>query len=72
MFLFWFPTVPLGSIPEMPADSCAEIDASEEGQELSGTYWLRINAKLAGMASETFPVKYLNCFFNTDFFLSSN
>ncbi|KAL9963782.1 hypothetical protein ACROYT_G027322 [Oculina patagonica] len=32
--------VPLGSIPELPADSCREIKASEGGQAVSGTYWL--------------------------------
>ncbi|KAL9963774.1 hypothetical protein ACROYT_G027314 [Oculina patagonica] len=32
--------VPLGSIPELPADSCGEIKASEGGQAVSGNYWL--------------------------------
>ncbi|KAL9963777.1 hypothetical protein ACROYT_G027317 [Oculina patagonica] len=32
--------VPLGSVPEMPADSCGEIKASEGGQAVSGSYWL--------------------------------
>ena len=32
--------VPLGSIPELPADSCAEIKASEGVQAVSGNYWL--------------------------------
>jgi len=31
--------VPLGSIPEVPAESCHEIKASEGGQTVSGTYW---------------------------------
>ena len=31
--------VPLGSIPELPAESCHEINASEGGQAVSGTYW---------------------------------
>ena len=31
--------VPLGSIPELPAESCHEIKASEGGQAVSGTYW---------------------------------
>ena len=30
--------VPLGSIPELPAESCKEIKASE-GQAVSGKYW---------------------------------
>ena len=32
--------MPLGSIPELPADSCREIKASEGGQAVSGNYWL--------------------------------
>ncbi|XP_078379744.1 uncharacterized protein LOC144662733 [Oculina patagonica] len=32
--------VPLGSIPELPADSCKEIKASERGLAVSGNYWL--------------------------------
>ncbi|KAL9964023.1 hypothetical protein ACROYT_G027596 [Oculina patagonica] len=32
--------VPLGSIPELPADSCSEIKASEGPQAVSGNYWL--------------------------------
>ncbi|PFX23215.1 Neurogenic locus Notch protein [Stylophora pistillata] len=32
--------VPLGSIPEPPADSCIETKASEGGQALSANYWL--------------------------------
>nr|XP_058960212.1 uromodulin-like [Pocillopora verrucosa] len=30
----------LGAIPELPADSCKEIKASEGGQAVSGKYWL--------------------------------
>ena len=33
-------SVPLGSIPELPAKSCHEIKASEGGQATSGKYWL--------------------------------
>ena len=36
---FLFP-VPLGSIPELPADSCGEIKASEGAQAVCGNYWL--------------------------------
>ncbi|PFX17154.1 hypothetical protein AWC38_SpisGene18533 [Stylophora pistillata] len=32
--------VPLGSIPELPAETCKEIKASEEGRASSGNYWL--------------------------------
>ena len=38
IWLFFF-SVPLGSIPEMPAESCKEIKASEGGQTASGKYW---------------------------------
>jgi len=34
------PPVPLGSIPELPADSCGEIKTSEGTQTVSGNYWL--------------------------------
>ena len=36
-FLF---LVPLGSVPELPAESCAEIKASEGKDAVSGNYWL--------------------------------
>lgn len=39
IFLFISP-VPLGSIPELPAESCAEIKASEGEGLVSGTVWL--------------------------------
>ena len=32
-------SVPLGSIPELPAETCKEISASEGGQAVSGKYW---------------------------------
>ena len=31
--------VPLGSVPELPAESCAEIRASEGEGAVSGNYW---------------------------------
>ena len=31
--------MPLGSIPELPAETCKEIKASEGGQAVSGKYW---------------------------------
>ena len=40
MRLFHPISVPLGSIPELPADSCGEIKKSEGGQAVSGNYWL--------------------------------
>ena len=38
LFIFFVP-VPLGSIPELPAETCKEIKASEGGQAVSGQYW---------------------------------
>ena len=35
--------VPLGSIPELPAESCKEIKASEGEQAVSGNYWFKFN-----------------------------
>ena len=35
--LFFYP-VPLGSTPELPAETCKEIKASE-GEMVSGKYW---------------------------------
>ena len=32
-------SVPLGSIPELPAETCKEIKASEGEQAISGKYW---------------------------------
>ena len=31
--------VPVGSIPELPAESCKEIKASEGRQAVTGKYW---------------------------------
>ena len=33
-------TVPLGSIQELPAESCSEIKASEGNEIVNGDYWL--------------------------------
>lgn len=33
-------SVPLGSIPELPAYSCKEIKASEGGRAVNENYWL--------------------------------
>ena len=35
----FFLPVPLGSIPELPAETCHEIKSSEGGQAVSGKYW---------------------------------
>ena len=32
--------VPLGSIPELPAESCSEIKASEGNEMVNGDYWI--------------------------------
>ena len=39
LLLFFFLAI-LGVIPELPADSCKEIKASEGGKAVSGKYWL--------------------------------
>ncbi|KAL9969186.1 hypothetical protein ACROYT_G021373 [Oculina patagonica] len=36
--------VPLGSIPELSAESCKEIKASEGGEAVSGKYWFDLTA----------------------------
>jgi len=33
-------TVPLGSIQELPAESCSEIKASEGTEMVNGDYWI--------------------------------
>ena len=38
VFPFLF-LVTLGSVPELPAESCAEIRASEGEDEVRGSYW---------------------------------
>ena len=40
LFAFSIFLVPLGSVPELPAESCAEIRASEGEDAVSGNYWL--------------------------------
>ena len=35
----FFLPVPLGSIPELPAETCQEIKMSEGGEAISGKYW---------------------------------
>lgn len=36
--------VPLGSIPELPAESCNEIKASEGQSSSSGKYWVQVES----------------------------
>ena len=38
--IFFLIPVSLGSIPDLPAKSCREINKSEEGRAVSGKYWL--------------------------------
>ena len=40
LLLFFLFLAILGAIPELPADSCKEIKASEGGKAVSGKYWL--------------------------------
>ena len=37
--LGFYVIVPLGSIPELPAETCKEIKESEGGRAVSGKYW---------------------------------
>ena len=39
--VFLLVTVSLGSIPELPGESCEEIKANEGGQAISGAYWIK-------------------------------
>ena len=39
IFLHCLIIVILGSIPELPAETCKEIKSSEGGQAVSGKYW---------------------------------
>ena len=41
VFLFSILAI-LGAIPELSADSCKEIKASEGGQAVSGYYWVNL------------------------------
>ena len=38
-YLFYH-AAPLGSIPELPAESCSEIKASEGNEMVNGDYWI--------------------------------
>ena len=40
VYLFSLSIAPLGSIPELPAESCREIKASEGQQVVSDWYWI--------------------------------
>ena len=42
MNVFYLFLVPLGSIPELPAQSCREIKASEVEHAVSGSYWIEL------------------------------
>ena len=39
-FFKFYLTVPLGSIQELPAESCSKIKASEGNEMVNGDYWL--------------------------------
>ena len=43
-----------GSVPEMPAESCREIKASQQGMAVSGRYWLE--PRVRKMKSKNFLV----------------
>ena len=62
--------VPLGSIPELPAESCADIRSSEGEDAVSGNYWFDSikpgEVVLAGCDMWVFrgftSIQYLNLF----------
>ena len=56
---FYFRTVRLGSIDQLPAASCVGINANEQGYAASGKYWLSING------GAPLQVKYLNWLLTT-------
>ena len=60
-----FPKVSLGSAPEMPAESCGEIKASEQGMAVNGRYWLE--PQETKMKSKNFLVTYLLFFISEQF-----
>ena len=39
-FYFFYHEAPLGSIKELPAESCSEIKASEGKEMVNGDYWI--------------------------------
>ena len=57
--LFCFCSDLLGSIPDIPARSCAEIKAKEQGKAVSGKYWL--NPQETKMVSNKFLVTTFFC-----------
>ena len=44
--LYIFNAVPLGSVPELPATSCHEINANEGKRMDDGTYWMLLSGKI--------------------------
>ena len=43
MFFLLYHAVPLGSIEQLPAESCSEIKASEGNEMVNGAYWIYSN-----------------------------
>ena len=39
-YFLLYHAVPLGSIQELPAESCSEIKASEGNEMVNGDYWI--------------------------------
>ena len=40
MFFLLYHAVPLGSIEQLPAESCSEIKAGEGNEMVNGDYWI--------------------------------
>ena len=45
-YRYIFNAVPLGSVPELPATSCHEINANEGKRMDDGTYWMLLSGKI--------------------------
>ena len=46
VFFFFLILVPLGSIPELPATSCQEINKNEGKKLDSGKYWMSLSGTI--------------------------
>ena len=46
--------MPLGSISELPAESCNDIKANEGGHVVSGKYWIRVQTASSSQMALTY------------------
>ena len=62
--IYFFHAAPLGSIPELPAESCNEIKASEGNEMVNKDYWIysdenASNAILARCEGAVFTLRHI-------------